>query len=145
MNEEPKNMLPSSVICNLNACLSLIADNDGEYVASPKVLAVLKQQQEFMRRYYDWLFALFEAESHRLVNRDESMAMVIGDIVIDRAREMFEVMGYADDFCVQSVGSVCVFGGSNRLVYSVVSGFAPALSYCSQQFAEAFNQHYGKL
>ena len=68
------------------------------------------------------------------------VACEIGMLVEDAAFEIFDKCGAADDFCTQDVGSVAVFGGTNRLIYSPVHGFRMDESYCTPTFRERFNK-----
>ena len=59
----------------------------------------------------------------------------IGLIVMDAALAYFEKSGCKEDFCIQSIGSeTVVFGGFNRLIWSVRNGFKPDPSYCTERF-----------
>lgn len=65
----------------------------------------------------------------------------IGQIVVDEAFELFEDLGFVDDFCVQSVGmSDVVFGGTNRVIWSVRTGFRMDRSYCTSKFIAAWHR-----
>lgn len=69
---------------------------------------------------------------------------VIGMIVFERALEIFERCGAASDFCVQSASDTgAVFGGTNRLLWSLDLGFRPDPAYCTTRFLEAYQAHFG--
>lgn len=60
--------------------------------------------------------------------------------VISRAAEFFAFC--PDDFCVQHANwdeGHAVFGGTNRLLWSVRHGFSPDRTYCSARFNEQFD------
>lgn len=64
----------------------------------------------------------------------------IGEIVYNGAEEVFELCGVSHDFCIQSVGfEAVVFGGSNRVIWTLTQGFRPDKRYCSQSFIDKFN------
>jgi hypothetical protein len=67
----------------------------------------------------------------------------IADIVCDRARVIFETMGYEKDFCIQLVSEVAVFGSTNRLIFNPKLGYYPDAGHCSPQFLAAYDHHYG--
>lgn len=59
--------------------------------------------------------------------------------IISRAAEFFAHC--PDDFCVQHADWAeghAVFGGTNRLLWSVRHGFRPDPSYCTEKFKEQF-------
>jgi hypothetical protein len=71
--------------------------------------------------------------------KDEALALNIGKAVIARSKEIFEKCGAKDDWCLQSTDdeTVWVFGGTNRVIYSVKLGiwkYDP--SYCTPTFIE---------
>lgn len=63
----------------------------------------------------------------------------LGMLVDDAASSIFTECGAESDYCIQEVGSVAVFGGTNRLIYSPVHGFRMDESYCTPTFREKFN------
>jgi len=68
--------------------------------------------------------------------------MMIGEIVYERALLIFEVCKAKEDFCIQDIGGVAVFGGSNRLLFSAITGFRPDASYCSPRFLELYSLYF---
>ena len=74
----------------------------------------------------------------------DEQVQAIGMIVIERALEIFERCGAASDFCVQSASDTgAVFGGTNRLLWSLDSGFRPDPTYCTARFREAYAANFG--
>ncbi len=68
----------------------------------------------------------------------------IGLIVAEEAMEIFENCGAASDFCIQAVGAISVvFGGTNRLLWTVKGGFRPDEPYCTPRFLAAYRKAYG--
>jgi len=69
---------------------------------------------------------------------DEISAQIEGDWlaykVVTEASYYFREC--PEDFCLQTVGSTVVFGGTNRLIWSARSGFYCDPSYCSRNFLE---------
>ncbi len=66
----------------------------------------------------------------------------LGDLVYEEASNLFDRIGYSDDFCIQSVGIRAVFGGSNRLIWSPSKGFWPEREYCTPQFLKKWDSIY---
>ena len=65
----------------------------------------------------------------------EKQTQQVADVVLDGAYEIFSLLGVADDFCIQTIGaSKIVFGGTNRVCWSVRNGFSPDKSYCTKGF-----------
>lgn len=64
----------------------------------------------------------------------------VGDVVVLMAMRIFEDCGAAEDFCVQAVGDVVVFGGVNRLIFSAKDGWHPDSIYCSERFLKKWNE-----
>lgn len=58
----------------------------------------------------------------------------IGFMVAEHAARLFELCGAKDDFCVQSLGTVAVFGGLNRVVFNPATGWRAERSHCSPRF-----------
>tara|TARA_Y100000296_G_C5130486_1_gene235262 strand:+ start:663 stop:986 length:324 start_codon:yes stop_codon:yes gene_type:complete len=53
--------------------------------------------------------------------------------VVHQAKEVFEHC--PTDFCLQHIGSfVIIFGGTNRLVWHIDSGFKPDRKSCTDEF-----------
>ena len=68
---------------------------------------------------------------------DDRSGMIYG--IISRAAEFFAHC--PEDFCVQHASwfeGHAVFGGTNRLLWSMAHGFRPDPSYCSPRFLEQF-------
>ena len=59
--------------------------------------------------------------------------------VVIAASEYWERANCLGDFCIQHVGAgeSIVFGGSNRVVWTIRSGFIIDRSYCSSSFLTA--------
>lgn len=66
----------------------------------------------------------------------------IGNIVCEEARERFATCGAESDFCVQSIGFVAVFGGTNRVIWSPKHGWSLDQSYCTERFIRAWLTNY---
>jgi hypothetical protein len=66
----------------------------------------------------------------------------IGILVIEAAQEIFEVCGTKEDFSIQSVGSVAVFGNTNRIRFDPIKGFTPVPESCTDRFLKEFEYHY---
>lgn len=67
----------------------------------------------------------------------------LGYAVVTRAAEFFKFC--PNDFCVQHANWAeghAVFGGSNRLLWSVSAGFRPDPTYCSARFKEQFQGEF---
>jgi len=69
----------------------------------------------------------------------------VGTIVTKAAMDIFEKCGNLDDFCIQHVGQVAVFGGCNRLLFSPLNGFYPDRSYCTEKFLEAWDRLHKEI
>lgn len=68
----------------------------------------------------------------------------IGLIIVEEAMTIFENCGAASDFCIQAVGArSAVFGGTNRLLWSITAGFRPDYPYCTERFIAAYREQYG--
>ena len=66
--------------------------------------------------------------------------MRMGELVAEDAHSLFTSLGFADDFCVQCVsGTTAVFGGTNRVKWSMRGGYRIDPSYCSDEFVLAWN------
>ena len=90
------------------------------------------------------LKALLAAKSDQLLAQLSSQlpeADLYADIVL-AASEFFDYSrGGVDDFCIQravSYPSVIIFGGVNRLQWSVKRGFRFSRSHCTKRFIERF-------
>jgi hypothetical protein len=73
---------------------------------------------------------------------DPKMAMFMTNIVA-AAADFWERADNLDDFCIQSTDfcEQIVFGGTNRMVWSIRRGFFIDESYCSDKFLRA-NKDY---
>lgn len=64
----------------------------------------------------------------------------IGETVCEEAYSIFCDCGAEEDFCVQATGSESVvFGGTNRLMWSVRRGFYPDRPYCTPTFLKRWD------
>ena len=55
--------------------------------------------------------------------------------LVEEAYRIFERAGIPQDFCLQHVGLTnLVFGSTNRLLWSVQTGFVPDKSSCTEKF-----------
>lgn len=71
---------------------------------------------------------------------------VFAESVGDAAGEFFRAAGLTEDFCVQSgdlLDGVVVFGGTNRLQWSLRRGFRYSPSHCTEEFIERFRAIMG--
>jgi hypothetical protein len=65
----------------------------------------------------------------------------IGEVIANQAQEIFEYCNQLDDFCIQSIGfKSIVFGGWNRLIFRLDSGWYLSESHCTYKFIAKFNQ-----
>lgn len=81
--------------------------------------------------YYVWANVL---ENDPRYGQIEILECILEDAIAfwDRANNV------GSDFCVQHIGlGSIVFGGLNRVIWSVKSGFRVDSPYCSPQFLEA--------
>lgn len=66
----------------------------------------------------------------------------IGQIVVDQAQSIFEYAEAMEDFCVQHISlTLVIFGGVNRLLWSVKYGWVLDKSYCSPKFISRFETY----
>ena len=91
-----------------------------------------------------WAKKARDYEEKKLIEMEQDAAycMDIGELVFNQAQEIFIQCGTEEDFCVQDVGSVAVFGGTNRLIFSPRKGFYPDKSYCTDRFIDLFNDMF---
>lgn len=69
----------------------------------------------------------------------------IGEMIIDEVQYRFKVCGAKKDFCIQYIGAESViFGGTNRVVFHVVSGWRAERGYCTERFLREWDAHYQK-
>jgi len=67
----------------------------------------------------------------------------MGEIVVERARDIFCDCQAEDDFCIQHIsGTIVVFGGTNRLIFDPITGFRADREYCTKRFLDTFNSLY---
>lgn len=67
-----------------------------------------------------------------------SQAFEIAEMVITAAQDLFEACGAKDDYCIQTIGSVVVFGGTNRVLWRPTTGFRADPSACTPAFYAEF-------
>lgn len=72
---------------------------------------------------------------------DELMEM--GEVLFNYAEYLFMSIGAGEDFCLQCVGSVVVFGGRNRLLWSPNHGFRCDSDYCTKNFIANMQMVHG--
>ncbi len=60
--------------------------------------------------------------------------MEIGEMVYDRAEELFANAGESNDFCVQYMGGEVIFGGLQRLRWNPINGFRIDKQHSSENF-----------
>lgn len=61
----------------------------------------------------------------------------IGDIIFDEAESRFATCKAEKDFCIQSIScESVVFGGSNRVVFHIRTGWRIETNYCTKRFIE---------
>jgi hypothetical protein len=63
-----------------------------------------------------------------------------GVVVMEAATQIFSDCEASSDFCIQTVGSVVVFGGTNRLCFSPFKGFYLDEKFCTENFIRKFNE-----
>ena len=72
------------------------------------------------------------------------MVDLIKQMVIERARSIWEHAGKRGDFCVQydnfETSGIMVFGAVNRVRWSLDYGFTLDTIYCTREFIKAFNE-----
>lgn len=69
----------------------------------------------------------------------------IGMLIVRAAYDVFCDLGIERDFCVQSVGYNCVvFGGTNRIIWSVRYGFRLDVPYCSETTIRKWGEMNGQ-
>ena len=69
----------------------------------------------------------------------------IGAVLVDEAYTLFCDLKIERDFCVQAIGCNCVvFGGSNRIIWSLQHGFQLDVSYCSPDTISKWGAMNGK-
>ena len=70
----------------------------------------------------------------------------LGEVLSLAAYERFDACGAASDFGVQCVqDTTAVFGGTNRVIWSVEGRFRPDRSYCTERFLTAWDAKYGPI
>ena len=62
----------------------------------------------------------------------DEQCIEIGESVIGGALSVFQDLDIESDFCVQSIGfQTVVFGGTNRIIWSLRYGFSLDVRYCT--------------
>ena len=64
----------------------------------------------------------------------------IAIMVEDRAFDIFRQCDAESDYCIQSVGGVAVFGSTNRLCWSPITGFYVVRSMCTSRFLKLYDK-----
>ena len=72
----------------------------------------------------------------------EKQSQEIGMVIIEEAADRFTECGAASDFYIQHIGSTVVFGGTNRLIFSLKFGFYMEKSYCTERFIKEYETRY---
>lgn len=63
---------------------------------------------------------------------NEKQLQEIGTTIVNEAYQLFCDLEIKRDFCVQAIGYNCVvFGGTNRIIWSIRYGFRLDVSYCN--------------
>ena len=76
---------------------------------------------------------------------EDLMWSSIGEMIVDEAQDRFKVCGAEKDFCIQHVSTESVvFGGTNRVVFHVVSGWRAERGYCTERFLREWDAHFKK-
>ena len=93
-------------------------------------------KQELKRRavekiYESWIPGYSELSD----SFKDSVGVEIVELIVEEAFSYWEVANCMSDFCFQSAGvGTIVFGSTNRLLWSYISGFRIDQSYCSPNF-----------
>lgn len=76
----------------------------------------------------------------------EERGKSIAQYVFHEARLIWETAGCSDDFCVQyDLGDdIIVFGGVNRVQWSVKQGFRADRKACTAKFLQSFVESFGE-
>ncbi len=72
----------------------------------------------------------------------EKQSQEIGMMIIEEAADRFTECGAASDFCIQHIGAAVIFGGTNRLIFSLKVGFYLDKSYCTERFIKEYEARY---
>ena len=76
-------------------------------------------------------------------NIDQALVNEIGSSVVAYAQMIFDSAGCPDDFGVQhSSADYIIFGGTNRLIWRLDSGWSISPKHCSKRFADHFNTKF---
>jgi len=80
------------------------------------------------------------------VNRHASSEDIVASIIYE-AQEIFKSCGSESDFCIQNAGEECIiFGGWNRVKWSVRGGWVAFESHCNPEFLAAFAKlEFGRI
>lgn len=65
----------------------------------------------------------------------------IGDLVVERAEDIFHFCGCPSDFCIQAVGFSVVFGSVNRLIFNPWSGWHVDKQCCTKKFLAKYEEY----
>lgn len=86
-----------------------------------------------------------EDQIETFVNDNDFLSTNLMYDLIVQARQIFFEADSLEDFCIQSITSShgFVFGGLNRLLWSIDHGFRPDKGYCSRQFLAAWEKNHG--
>jgi hypothetical protein len=75
----------------------------------------------------------------------EEQLQEIGTVIVNEAYQLFVDLKIEGDFCVQSIGYNCVvFGGTNRIIWSVRYGFRLDAPYCSDHVVRRWGAMNGQ-
>ena len=76
----------------------------------------------------------------KILDSNDMDILEIGYTVAEIALDIFTYCNAFEDFCIQYIGSVAVFGGSNRVIFHPVNGWSLDAKYCNKQFIEKFQK-----
>lgn len=71
----------------------------------------------------------------------------IGEQVVYKALDIFEACEATSDFCMQSceeANEIVVFGGFNRVLWSLRKGFWASEWHCTEKFLRLFKEYEDK-
>jgi hypothetical protein len=99
-------------------------------------------------RCRDWKTVITRGEDGLLHEeeccRREKSVYAIGEAVVDTAEAVFKEAGCPADYCIQqNDGDTVIFGSTNRLKWSVLSGWTIFRSSCNEKFAVAARAYFG--
>ncbi len=82
-----------------------------------------------------------ETEVYEQISEDDHCHIVMS--IVHAAARYFEKC--PEDFCIQHVAAVSIiFGGTNRLIWSPVSGFRYDEPYCRPEFIAHYKELHGQ-